>query len=140
GIPGTFTGKVFSVDTKAAKSFLNKLVNNKESYTKAQRRASAAGASNNGKAASSKGLSILVLNGSQISGLASRTKAKLNSAGFSVDDIGDYTDEILTQTKIIVKEEGVGNDIAGYFNNPAVVIGDVQEGFDIQIILGTADA
>lgn len=89
---------------------------------------------------SSAGLSIVVLNGSQVSGLAARTQTKLNLDGFSVEKIGDYTNEVLTQTRIIVKEEGVGRDLAKYFNNPVVMTGDVQEGFDIEIILGTADA
>lgn len=142
GIPGTYNGKIFSVDTKAAKSFLNKLANNTTSYTKAQENLSAVQASKtkNKKIKSSKGLSIIVLNGSRISGLASATQTKLNSDGFSVDKIGDYTDEILTHTRIIVKEKGAGNDLAGYFTNPEIVIGDVQEGFDIEIILGTTDA
>lgn len=142
GIPGTYNGKLFSVDTKAAKSFLNKLANNTTSYTKAQENLSAVPASKtkNKKIKSSKGLSIIVLNGSRINGLASATQTELNSAGFSVDKIGDYTDEILTHTRIIVKEKGAGSDLAGYFTDPEIIVGDVQEGFDIEIILGTADA
>lgn len=142
GIPGTFTGKVFSVDTKASKSFLNRLVDNKKSYTKSHRGALETPSPNSSKPRrkSSAGLSIVVLNGSQVSGLAARTQTKLNLDGFSVEKIGDYTNEVLTQTRIIVKEEGVGRDLAKYFNNPVVMTGDVQEGFDIEIILGTADA
>lgn len=140
GIPGTFTGKVFSVDTKASKSFLDRLINNKRNYTKPHRRSSTAALSNNRKTESSKGLNIIVLNGSNINGLASKTRTMLNSDGFSVNKIGDYVDETFTRTKIIVKKEGVGNDLAKYFNSPVVEVGDVQEGFDIEIILGTADA
>ncbi len=81
-----------------------------------------------------------MLNGSRINGLASATQTKLNADGFSVNQIGDYTDETLTHTRIIVKESGIGNDLAGYFTDPEIVTGDVQEGFDIEIILGTADA
>lgn len=144
GIPGTYNGKIFLVDTKAAKSFLNKLAGNTKSYTTAQDNSSVAASSNNGgkgkKTKSSKGLDIIVLNGSRINGLASATQTELVSAGFSVKQIGDYTDEILTRTRIIVKEKGIGNDLAGYFANPETIVGDVQEGFDIEIILGTADA
>lgn len=141
GIPGTFTGKIFSVDTKASKSFLNRLINNKNSYTRPHRRTSeVTTSSSKNKGRSSKGLNIIVLNGSKISGLASKTRDMLNEAGFSVMQIGDYTDEVLTQTRIIVKQKGIGNDLARRFNNPSVVVGDVEEGFDIEIILGTIDA
>lgn len=146
GIPGTYNGKVFSVDTKAAKSFLNKLADNTASYTEPQWSSSVSAVSKNknknknSKTKSSKGLNIIVLNGSRINGLASATQTKLNADGFSVNQIGDYTDETLTHTRIIVKEDGIGNDLAGYFTDPEIVTGDVQEGFDIEIILGTADA
>lgn len=142
GIPGTYNGKLFLVDTKAAKSFLNKLANNTTSYTKAQENLSAvpANKSKGKKAKSSKGLDIIVLNGSRINGLASATQTELNSAGFSVNKIGDYTDETLTHTRIIVKEKDMGGDLAGYFTDAEIIVGDVQEGFDIEIILGTADA
>lgn len=144
GIPGIYNGKVFSVDTKAAKSFLNKLADNTASYTEPQENSSVSAVSKNkdknNKVKSSKGLNIIVLNGSKINGLASATQTKLNAGGFSVNQIGDYTDETLTHTRIIVKENGIGNDLAGYFTDPEIVTGDVQEGFDIEIILGTADA
>ncbi len=146
GIPGIYNGKIFSVDTKAAKSFLNKLADNTTSYTEPQESSSVSAVSKNknknknSKGKSSKGLNIIVLNGSRINGLASATQTKLNADGFSVNQIGDYTDETLTHTRIIVKESGIGNDLAGYFTDPEIVTGDVQEGFDIEIILGTADA
>ena len=146
GIPGMYNGKVFSVDTKAAKSFLNKLADNTASYTEPQENSSVSAVSKNknrnknSKAKSPKGLNIIVLNGSRINGLASATQTKLNADGFSVNQIGDYTDETLTHTRIIVKENGLGNDLAGYFTDPEIVTGNVQEGFDIEIILGTADA
>lgn len=146
GIPGIYNGKVFSVDTKAAKSFLNKLADNTASYTEPQENSSVSAVSKNknrnknSNVKSSKGLNIIVLNGSRINGLASATQTKLNDDGFSVKQIGDYTDETLTHTRIIVKEDGIGNDLAGYFTDPEIVTGNVQEGFDIEIILGTADA
>ena len=127
------------MDTKAAKSFLNKLANNTTSYT-APQESRTVSKNNNRKAKSSKGSSIIVLNGSRISGLAAATQERLNADGFSVNQIGDYTDETLTRTRIIVKENGIGNDLAGYFADPEIVTGDVREGFDIEIIIGTADA
>ena len=58
----------------------------------------------------------------------------------SLRGIGDYTAATLTQTKIIVKEDGVGKDLVKYFSNPVVETGTVDTGYDIKIIIGTADA
>lgn len=140
GVPGIFNNKVFTVDTKAAKEFIIKLADNTESYSGPQQGLQDALSVQGNKVKSSKGLSIIILNGSRINGLAAATQTKLVTAGFTVKEIGDYTEETLTQTRIIVKQKGIGNDLAGYFNNPEVVTGEVREGFDIEIILGTADA
>ena len=136
GIPGKYTDKIFEVDTKASKSFINNLVNNDTTYTQAQTFEKVAKTSTK----SSKGKSIIVLNGSQIGGLASAAKTKLTNAGYTVKKIGDYTAATLTQTKIIVKEDGAGKDLVKYFSNPVVETGTVETGYDIKIIIGTADA
>ena len=137
GIPGQRNGKIFSVSTPEAKKFLNKLIDNTQTYTEAQ---DFSKESAGGNVKSSKGLNILVLNGSQISGLASATREKLSADGYTVGNIGDYTEETLTQTRIIVKEDGYGKDLQSYFNSPEIITGTVQDGYDIQIILGTVDA
>ena len=137
GIPGQRNGKIFSVSTPESKKFLNKLIDNTQTYTEAQDFSKELAGEN---VKSSKGLNILVLNGSQISGLASATREKLSADGYTVGNIGDYTEETLTQTRIIVKEDGYGKDLQSYFNSPEIITGTVQDGYDIQIILGTVDA
>ena len=136
GIPGKYTDKIFAVDTKASKSFINNIVDNDTTYTQAQTFEKVAKISTK----SSKGKSIIVLNGSQIGGLASAAKTKLTNAGYTVKKIGDYTADTLTQTKIIVREDGVGKDLVKYFSNPVIETGTVETGYDIKIIIGTADA
>lgn len=136
GIPGKYSDKIFAVDTKASKSFINNLVNNTTAYTQAQVFNKVAQTSTK----SSKGKSIIVLNGSQIGGLATAAKTTLTNAGYKVKKIGDYTAATLTQTKIIVREDGVGKDLVKYFSNPVVETGTVDTGYDIKIIIGTADA
>lgn len=136
GIPGKYSDKIFAVDTKASKSFINNLVNNTTTYTQAQVFNKVAKTSTK----SSKGKSIIVLNGSQIGGLATAAKTTLINAGYKVKKIGDYTAATLTQTKIIVKEDGVGKDLVKYFSNPVIETGTVDTGYDIKIIIGTADA
>ncbi len=158
GIPGAYNGdKVFEVDTKAAKSFLKELINNETTYTEAQDLTTTQKAAvspspsptaepkqkkskKSKKTVSSKGMQILILNGSRINGLAGRMQQKLQKKGYTIAEIGDYTKETLTQTKIIVKKEGQGEDLAKYFKNPTVTVGMVEEGYDIEIIVGTADA
>lgn len=155
GIPGTYSDKVFEVDTKAAKKALKQLIDNSVTYTGEQDLtklnmiggddASAASAATDDPAdkknvISSKGLKIYVLNGSQIAGLASTTKTKLEAAGFTVPKVGNYTTETLTTTRIKVRTKGQGEDLKAYFKNPELSVGDVTEGYDIEIILGTVDA
>lgn len=154
GIPCTYSDKVYSVNTQAAKSALKKLVENDVTYTTPQdiSTVNRIGGSvqdstetdsekkDSDTEESSKGLKIHVLNGSQIAGLASATKQKLEEKGYTVPDVGNYTKETLTRTRIVVKEKGKGKDLAQYFDDPEIVVGDVSSGYDIDIILGTADA
>lgn len=156
GIPGEYnTDKVFEVDTKAAKAFLKQLVNN-TAYTEAQDLTTTQSAETkatpeptagtetkkqkSSKKISSKGANITILNGSRINGLAGKMKEKLQEKGYTIGEIGDYTKETLTKTKIIVKKEGQGEDLAKYFKDPTVTVGMVDDGYDIEIIVGTADA
>lgn len=151
GIPCKKEGKIYIVDTKAAKQAIKKLVSNDKTYTDVQnvtginkigasvaKEASTEGT--NAEVASSKGLKIRVLNGSQISGLASSTKQRLEAAGYTVPAVGNYTAETLTTTRIIVRKSGQGEDLKAYFTNPELAVGGVAEGFDIEIVLGTIDA
>ena len=152
GIPGVYTDKIFEVDTKAAKKALKQLINNTVAYAGTQDLTKLNMISSNGAQAassvpdvkdetkSSKGLRIYVLNGSQIAGLASSTKTKLENAGYTVPKVGNYTAETLTTTRIKVSENGQGEDLKAFFNNPEIVVGGVTAGYDIEIILGTVDA
>lgn len=136
GIPGSFSGKMFVIDRESTAAFLKQLEENTTTYTEEQE----LGKTSNKKAIGSKGKKILVLNGSKITGLATTTQSTLVNAGFTVPKVGDYTQEILTQTRIIVTKDGMGQDLASYFKNPEIVVGTVEEGYDIEIILGTVDA
>lgn len=155
GIPGIYTDKIFEVDTKAARKALKQLSDNTVAYTDIQDLTKLNMISANGTAGSSdspdsaekeddtvssKGLRIYVLNGSQIAGLASATKTKLESEGYTVPKVGNYTAETLTTTRIKVSQKGQGEDLRQFFNNPEIVVGGVTEGYDIEIILGTVDA
>lgn len=131
-IPGVQEIDYYDVDTELTKEFITQLANN-DAYTITQ------DAEQNAEPISSVGLRISLLNGSQITGLASKYSNIIQNAGFGVAEIGNYTDEILQETKIIVAEEGMGRDLLPLFQNAIVEVGSVPIGFDIQIILGVSE-
>lgn len=88
---------------------------------------------------SSVGHSIEVLNSTEVAGVAARWQEKLNGEGFTVSQIGNYETEALTSTKIIVSQDGMGQDLVGYFQNATVEVGTISSGVEIQIIIGTED-
>ena len=141
GVPGQNSGKKFVVDTESTKKFLEDLESNTTSYTEPQTEGeNVDGTTGKKKQVSSVGKNILLLNGSKITGLAASTQTTLTSAGFTVPKVGDYTSEVLTHTRIIVKKKTWGQDLAIYCKDPEIVVGDVEDGYDIEIILGTVDA
>ncbi len=89
---------------------------------------------------SSVGHSIEVLNSTDVAGVAKKWQEDLNGKGFTVSNVGNYETEALTSTKIIVSQEGMGQDLVGYFQNATVEVGTISSGVEIQIIIGTEDA
>lgn len=89
---------------------------------------------------SSVGHSIEVLNSTDVAGLAKSWQDKLTAAGFTVSQIGNYETETLTSTKIIVTQDGMGQDLVAQFKNATVEVGTISSGVEIQIIIGTEDA
>ena len=88
---------------------------------------------------------IAVLNSTTTGGLAGRWCDKLNGYGYVNTYASDFSN---TQeaTIIVVKEDGVGQDLLQYFDGATYLVGDVPEGayenldgYDIVIILGTND-
>lgn len=137
GLPGEYNGKLFQVDIDSAAKFIKKLENVAETYTEPQSEEKAVPAK---KQISSTGKKIMILNGSKISGLAASKQTELVNAGFTVPKVGDYTQEVLTRTRIIVSKRRMGADLTAYFKNPELVVGETPNGYDIEIILGTVDA
>ena len=79
------------------------------------------------------------MNSTGINGLASSFQEKLVEQGMNVISIGNYSDSMLEQTKIIVKEEGIGEDLLQYFKDATIEVGELSNDVDIRIILGTSD-
>lgn len=137
GLPGAYNGKLFRADTLSASKFIKKLESVTETYTEPQSEEKAVPVK---KQVSSVGKKIIILNGSKIAGLAALKQKELVDAGFTVPKVGDYTQEVLTRTRIIVSKKKMGADLTAYFKNPELVVGETQNGYDIEIILGTVDA
>lgn len=89
---------------------------------------------------------IAVLNSTTTGGLAGRWCEKLNGYGYENTYASDFSNTQET-TIIVVKENGVGEELTGYFNDPTYMVGEVPEGayenldgYDVVIILGTKDS
>lgn len=88
---------------------------------------------------SSVGHTIEVLNSTETAGVAKGWQTTLNEAGFNVTQIGNYETEGLTDSRIIVTQEGMGQDLLQYFPTATIVVGTIDSGVEIQIIVGTVD-
>lgn len=89
---------------------------------------------------------ILVLNSTDVTGLAGRWCTKLGELGYGQTTASDYS-EPQTNTRIISTTDGVGQELTQYFNGASYEVGTVTsgvsvstEGYDVVIIIGTADS
>ena len=94
---------------------------------------------------------ILILNSTSVSGLAGAWNSKINGAGFVNTAVGNYNSGSETVTKIYVSQEGMGEDLVQYFNDPVIVVGKLEasqyaikngsmSNIDIFIVIGSNDA
>jgi len=82
-------------------------------------------------------LNIQVLNGGNQAGTAGRTRDMLNSSGYNVISVGDYTGIQTPNTRIIARERGMGESLKEYFDNPILQINpNIETGYDIIIVTG----
>ncbi|MDR2650469.1 MAG: LCP family protein [Clostridiales bacterium] len=90
---------------------------------------------------SSKGLSIEILNGSGKTGIAGSFKDTLESDGFTITRIDNYSGVQMDKTQIIVRTAGMGSDLAHYFIDTDIqVFPDLPADYDIVIITGRGEA
>ena len=89
---------------------------------------------------------ILVLNSTEIAGLAGRWCDTLNANGYTDTNASDYT-EALADTKIVAREDGVGKELVQYFANASYEVGTVTSNvtestdeYDVVIIIGASDS
>lgn len=81
---------------------------------------------------------IQILNASGISGLAGDTKTVLETDGYTIGNIGNYSNGRVESTKIVTSKEIDTSELDKYFNNPIHEVSDEFSSFyDIIIILGS---
>ena len=87
----------------------------------------------------SKKYNIEVANGGYTEGLAGRVSNRLKSDGYTVSGVSTYTGTKQEYTRIIVKEQGVGEDLKDYFSDARIEVDDslLSADTDIKIIIGT---
>ncbi|MDR3240416.1 MAG: LCP family protein [Clostridiales bacterium] len=89
------------------------------------------------KTVSSKGLSIEILNGAQKQGFAAEYKAKLEKDGFTITNVDNYTGDLTDNTRIYIRETGMGEDLISYFQQPDLIVKPkMPNDYDIIIIIG----
>lgn len=82
-----------------------------------------------------KTLSISVQNGTNISGLASKTKVMLQEKGYQVTESKDYEAKPVTTTRLLVPNQKVGQELAAFFNDSQIEVDADLVDQDIQIII-----
>ncbi len=77
---------------------------------------------------------LIILNGTGKSKMAAKYQEKLETAGYTVESIGDYHGERKLKTRIIVQNEADGKDLKQFFNLSEIVVDpDIET---ITIVLG----
>lgn len=89
---------------------------------------------------------ILVLNSTSVAGLAKAWMDKLKGEGFSDVATGNYSTSSEQQTRIFVLQEGMGQDLAGYFQDAVIEVGVLNSGIDVStdgveifVVIGSND-
>ncbi len=131
GLYGVQKADSFEVDVEESRDLLLNIEDNPMPYAKGQEDLEEI------TAPSSKGYRIEILNASGISGLAALYEKQLLEEGYTVTHIGNYTLGTLTESRIIVRSNGLGKDLLGYIGKANVETSELPEGIDIQILLGT---
>lgn len=82
-----------------------------------------------------KTVSIEVLNSTGVNGMAGKAKETLQAEGYTVNEIGNYSDSTLDQTTIYAKSESLAAQFLAYYPDASIKTG-TNMNYDIKIILG----
>jgi hypothetical protein len=130
---------VFSIDSQKAKLQIATLVKQSAEYdSSAERDSDDSFDDDEEDVASSKDYYIELYNAAFIEGLASDWERFLEDEGYNISMIDSYQDEgLISTTRIVVSQEGMGQDLLKYFPEARIETGEIETGGDIQVYLGT---
>jgi anionic cell wall polymer biosynthesis LytR-Cps2A-Psr (LCP) family protein len=133
---------VFSIDSQKAKLQIATLVKQSAEYDSSAERDSVDSDDSldddDEDVASSKDYYIELYNAAFREGLASEWQRFLEDEGYNISMIDSYQDEgLISTTRIVVSQEGMGQDLLKYFPEARIETGEIETGGDIQVYLGT---
>jgi anionic cell wall polymer biosynthesis LytR-Cps2A-Psr (LCP) family protein len=139
-LQGAESQGVFTIDSQKAKLQIATLAKQSEEYDSSHDKDSVEEIKEDDQetVASSKEYYIELYNAAFRSGLASEWESFLEEEGYNISLIDSYQDEgPLSTTRIIVNQEGIGQDLLKYFPDASIETDDIETGGDIQIYIGT---
>lgn len=140
-LQGADANGVFSIDSQKAKLQIATLVKQTEgssATSKAKTDTNKTEEKKSGVVESSKEYAIELYNAAYVAGLAGEWEAYLEEEGFNISLVDSYQEEgPISTTRIVVAEEGMGEDLLQYFPDAEIETGNIDTGGDIQIYIGT---
>lgn len=142
---GSETKGVFTLDSQKVKLQVAALTKQAEAYkadgssSSKSTGSSSSTTTSTDTAQSSKQYSIEIYNAAYVSGLAKEWETYLEGEGYSISLVDSYQEEgPISQTRINVTEDGMGEDLLNYFPDADInVVDSISTGGDIQIYIGT---
>ena len=147
-LQGAESNGVFSIDSQKARLQVATLAKQaeeaggsgqtKQTTTSKDSRQEDSDEENRDSAGDSKEYSIELYNAAYVAGLAGDWEEYLEEEGYTISFLDNYQDEgPLSTTRIIVSEEGMGEDLLKYFPDAIIEVDDIDTGGDIQVYIGT---
>lgn len=136
-VPGSYDEKTYVFDTDDATTMFRKCGVNSASKSDGEEDASDE-EDDVSEGVNSELFNIVILNASQTQGVAAKWSEEMSLEGYNVKEIDNY-DTLLTDSLIIVREEGQGEEFLKYFTNASIEVGTVPSGADAELIIGTND-
>lgn len=142
-LQGSEADGVFTVDSQIVQLQISTLAQQAENVSSDSKEEKDSGSESNTRTSTtseqdSKDYSIELYNSAYVAGLAAQWEAYLEEEGYTISLVDSYQDEgPLSTTRIVVTEEGMGEDLLTYFPDATIEVDDIDTGGDIQIYIGT---
>lgn len=145
---GSESGGVFTLDSQKVQLQITSLIQQAEAYSESSSTGSDSTVSGDsstdtadttGSSTDSSEYSIELYNAAYVSGLAAEWQSYLEGEGYTISLVDSYQDEgPISQTRINVTEEGMGEDLLTFFPDAEInVVDEISTGGDIQVYIGT---